>query len=195
MSRPYAMVIISEGFLWHLVCILFLDSSSSQVRVKDIRWLLLMLLLLVKSHTNVTHFLPSLLLRLCNFNRLEATRRKRRNNYWTYYWKQQDMKDEKKVGDVSEQMMDRYRVCAPDALYNIENVLEESRKNAMGWGRNILKVRGEYLTLNSGRKKRKNTSEKVVVECTENKMKSIQIDSRTTAKAMYKSHHIKLFFI
>ena len=43
------------------------------------------------------------------------------------------MEDEKKkVGDVSEQMMDRYRVCAPDALYNIENVLEERRKNAMG---------------------------------------------------------------
>lgn len=89
------------------------------------------------THKCVT-FLPYRELRSCNFKRQKSHKEEMKqeeveetiiehiigsNKIW---------KMRKKVGDVSEQMMDRYRVCAPDALYNIENVLEERRKNAMG---------------------------------------------------------------
>lgn len=91
----------------------------------------------------------------------------------------------KKVGDVSEQMMDRYRVCAPDALYNIENVLEERRKNAMGMREKYIereckqgkRSHDSTSLLTAGGRKKKNTSEIVVVVWKENKVKSIQIDS------------------
>lgn len=134
-SLRHAMLMIKIGRIFVASCVHIIFRLFIKVRVKDIRWLLL-----VKSHTNVSHFC---LIERESYVHVISKGKKATRRKWNKKKSKKQLLNilleatrygrwEKKVGDVSEQMMDRYRVCAPDALYNIENVLEERRKNAMG---------------------------------------------------------------